>query len=79
MLKDLCFRSDLNLLMGRLDELIEEGLAEGWAFGAFGVPLDGEAEVGVGIVDGFDDLVVGGGEGLVAARIRDDLFVIRHH
>ncbi len=76
---DLCYRSEVVCgLVDCLDELVEEGLSECWGIGAFGVPLNSKAELGVWVVDRFDDVVVSGREGLVASWIGDDLFVVGH-
>ena len=66
---------------GSLDEGAEEGDGVGAFGGAFGVPLDGEAEAAVGGFDGFDGAVGGvggdaergghGGDGLVVVAADD--------
>ena len=61
----------------RLDQPADEHVACRVA-AAFGVPLDADVKPTIGIVDGFDHLVRGGGEHPQPPRVGDRLVVMRH-
>jgi hypothetical protein len=66
----------LACVRGHPDELVEEALAQRGVLSTLGVPLHPHIEPAIRVVDGFDDVVVGGRDDAERPGVGDGLSVL---